>query len=285
MVTLDLAARPASRQDQHSVASLIYFEPYVHRHLDWGTPTDWIESPYCWVIEKNGRINAALACPPDPESIVWIRLFASVNLSDLKEHWNSLWENARRELQAEGIRQALAISTQDWFSPLLCNSGFQLLDRLVMLDRSRQPQPNVRALEAGLTLRPMTEADLPSIAEVDTLAFDPIWHNSIDSLRKAFPQSMFSTVIENESGKLIGYQISTRNAIGAHLARLAVIPSMQGKGLGAALVGGLIDQLERADIRRISVNTQSRNQASLALYHKMGFERTFETYPIYACNL
>ena len=36
-----------------------------------------------------------------------------------------------------------------------------------------------------------------------------------------------------------------------------------------------------AGISRLSVNTQSDNQASLNLYQRMGFLRTGEEYPVY----
>jgi RimJ/RimL family protein N-acetyltransferase len=38
-------------------------------------------------------------------------------------------------------------------------------------------------------------------------------------------------------------------------------------------------------IARLSVNTQSDNQASLSLYQRMGFVRTGEQYPVYTFDI
>ena len=80
---------------------------------------------------------------------------------------------------------------------------------------------------------------------------------------------------------MIGYQLSTGTPIGAHLARLAVRPELQGRGLGAALVSDLIERIQNNGGTRVTVNTQADNMSSLALYHKLGFRRTGEQYPVY----
>jgi len=50
-----------------------------------------------------------------------------------------------------------------------------------------------------------------------------------------------------------------------------VRPELQGRGVGRLLVADLIQQAERHGMYRLTVNTQSDNSASLALYRKIGF--------------
>jgi ribosomal protein S18 acetylase RimI-like enzyme len=126
----------------------------------------------------------------------------------------------------------------------------------------------------------MTEADLRQVAETDNAAFDPLWHNSLDTIRLAFSQSLIATVAENSHG-IFGYQISTGHGQRAHLARLAVRPEVQGRGIGRALLSDLFNRVTQNGISRLSVNTQSDNATSLSLYKKMGFQRTGEEYPVY----
>jgi RimJ/RimL family protein N-acetyltransferase len=45
-------------------------------------------------------------------------------------------------------------------------------------------------------------------------------------------------------------------------------------------VSDLIQSLGARQINKLSVNTQSDNSASLALYKKMGFARTGEYFPV-----
>jgi ribosomal-protein-alanine N-acetyltransferase len=126
----------------------------------------------------------------------------------------------------------------------------------------------------------MTEADLPQITEVDWASFGPLWHNSQETLQRALAQSLFAMVAEDERD-VIGYQMTTGGGVRAHLARLAVHPSVQGRGVGRALLGDLFQRLVQNGYLKLSVNTQSDNQTSLKLYQKMGFVRTGEAYPVY----
>jgi ribosomal protein S18 acetylase RimI-like enzyme len=93
-------------------------------------------------------------------------------------------------------------------------------------------------------------------------------------------QCASATVAEDDSG-LIGYQLSTRNPLGAHLARLGVRPEAQGRGVGAALVSQLLHEFNVEQLGRLSVNTQADNTASLSLYKKIGFVRTGEHFPVF----
>jgi ribosomal protein S18 acetylase RimI-like enzyme len=87
--------------------------------------------------------------------------------------------------------------------------------------------------------------------------------------------------VAEADGQIIGYQLSTRNPLGAHLARLAVRPESQGRGVGRALVADLIQQAERRSMYHLTVNTQNDNLSSLALYKKIGFRETGDCYPVY----
>jgi ribosomal protein S18 acetylase RimI-like enzyme len=48
-----------------------------------------------------------------------------------------------------------------------------------------------------------------------------------------------------------------------------------------ALVRDTLDQFDRRGALRVTVNTQENNEVSLALYDKLGFRKTGETYPVY----
>jgi ribosomal-protein-alanine N-acetyltransferase len=130
----------------------------------------------------------------------------------------------------------------------------------------------------------MQTDDLAAVAELDAFAFTPLWQNSLDALEKALPQATAATVAEDAQG-LVGYQISTANPFGAHLARLAVRPDAQRRGLGSLIVTDLIQRLKNKGIARLTVNTQSDNHASLALYRKMGFVLTGEKFPVYCFSV
>lgn len=279
MVNLEIQVRSALAKDHQQIANLIYYEPYIHRHLDWRTPLDWLGAPEFWVAEFGRLVTAALACPIDPVNIAWIRLFASSGDLTLTDSWSSLWQVAMEELSVKGGVTAAAITTQEWFVPLLQSSGFSITQRIVILEHdgiSSAPFKN----PPGISIRPMTLVDIPAVAVLDAAAFVPLWQNSLDALQRALAQAGWASVAESKDG-IVGYQISTYNPFGGHLARLAVYPGVQQQGIGYALVHDLLQESARRGLRKITVNTQDDNEASLSLYRKIGFHRTKEEYPVY----
>ncbi len=275
--------RPATSSDQQKIADLIFFESHVHRHLDWRTPLDWLGfSPY-WVLEEGRQVTAALACPPDPDSIAWIRLFAHASHLSPYSAWPPLWEAVRHELAERGGATVAAIATQRWFEEVLFDNHFALTRHIVLLQWDGGPRERA-SQEPPVTVREMRSRDLPRVAEVDAAAFEPLWRNSLPALKKAYEQSSYASVAQDDSG-IIGYQISTGGSFGAHLARLAVLPPAQGRGIGAALVEELISHMQRGGGSKVTVNTQDNNTASLALYSRLGFRRTGEEYPVYTLEV
>jgi ribosomal-protein-alanine N-acetyltransferase len=275
----DLQVRPAVLTDQRQIANLIHFSAQVHRHLDWRNPLDWIGSPPFFVLENEGQVTAALGCPPDPPLVAWVRLFVDSGRIPVQDTWQILWEKAKAELVNKGRYSAAAIVLQDWLGDLLQSSGFTFRQAIVMLER-KDNFPITLSLPPDVSMRTMMAFDLPSVADVDASAFELLWQNALPTLERAYPQAVWATVAEMK-GQVIGYQLSTRNSMGIHLARLAVRPDMQGKRLGFALVADLIQKAALRGITHLTVNTQSDNVASLALYQRMGFHETGERYPVY----
>lgn len=276
---LDLRVRPAIQADARQIAALIYTPAHFHRHLDWHAPLDWLGFPPFLVAEQAGRLVAALACPPDPPCVYWLRLFVHSESLPLGVAWQRLWDVAYREVERAGEQNvAAAIALQDWLAEILEVSGFRLRQHIVTL--VCESPFNVGSGPPDDLIRIMTPADLEEVAELDALAFEPLWQNSVDTLQRAWQQAGIATVME-ENGQIIGYQISTRNPYGLHLARLAVRPDKQRQGLGARLVADLLRRALARGVGRLTVNTQDDNLASLRLYQRLGFRLSGERYPVY----
>src|SRR5258706_628251 len=278
MINVSLQVRRAVAADHQQIASLMFHEANMHRHLDWRSPLDWLGSPNYWVVDDGGHIAAAFACPQDPPQIFWIRLFAYLPHLSGPEAWRLLWETARQEIASESRGQVAAIVVKYWFETLLLSNGFEIKQNIILLDLKNE---NFRSfpIPQGIHIRPMLLEDIEIVSKLDFDAFGSFWHNSSDTLLRAHTQAIYATVAENDSG-MIGYQISTGNAFGTHLARLAVRTEAQGKGIGAALVSDLVHKLDPNHFARLSVNTQADNVASLSLYKKVGFTLTGEQFPV-----
>ena len=274
--------RPANLEDHQKLSSLIFFETHLHRHLDWRSPLEWLGDPFFWAVDEGRQISAALACPREVHDIAWVRLFVFAGGWSGENAWNVLWPAAREDIARAGGARVAVIAMQSWFQRILMDSGFKNHQWIVMLEwHGSASQPWTYGSEAeGFRIRKMTEADLPDVQSVDAASFDSLWQNSLETLRRAFSQSLLATVVETETG-IVGYQLSTGGGQRAHLARLAVYPAWQGRGVGRALLMELFSKLVNNGIHKLSVNTQGDNVVSLRLYQRMGFLRTGEQYPVY----
>ena len=279
---INTLVRQADLKDHYQLSNLIFFETRLHRHLDWRSPLEWLGAPFYWALDEGGQITAALACPEEFEGIAWVRLFVYTGRWSAENAWNLLWSTAKREIAEAGGSKVAAIAIQPWFQNILAGSGFENRQQIVLLEW--RYQPSVEHGAGNVHIRRMTEADLPEVEKTDAASFDPLWQNPLETLRRAFAQALYVTVAENEKG-IIGYQLSTGGGQRAHLARLAVHPSVQGKGVGRALLSDLFTYLTYTGIPRLSVNTQSDNRSSLSLYERTGFVRTGEQYPVYTFDI
>ena len=281
MVTAQV--RPADLNDHQRLSNLVFFENRSHRHLDWRSPLEWLGDKYFWAVENGPQITAALACPEETKGIAWVRLFVhSAEYWSPENAWTVLWNSAKEDIARSGGTKVAAIVQHSWFRNVLESAGFENRQNIVMLEWVHQPWDEHEA--DGVRIRKMTEADLPEVVIVDGASFDPLWHNSYETLRRALSRALLATVVEDEQG-VIGYQITTGTNGRAHLARLAVHRSAQGRGVGSAILGDLFTTLRQNGYFKLSVNTQSDNRISLSLYKKMGFLRTGEAYPVYTFNV
>ena len=153
-MTSNYQVRPALANDKHEIANLMFFERHVHRHLDWKHPTDWLGSSFYWILERNARIMAVLACPQDQKEITWLRLFTHVDHFATEEAWHILWENAKIDLQAYGNIKVSAITLQNWMQSLLKQSGFVNDEQILILswEGDEAPKP---VLPGGIIIRSM----------------------------------------------------------------------------------------------------------------------------------
>jgi ribosomal protein S18 acetylase RimI-like enzyme len=251
----------------------------IYHHLDWRSSLEWLGFQPYYLLVRRGDILAALASPVDPEGVAWIRVFGCTIELPPEKMFPILLERCFNDLDVEPRPIIAALGLQEWFKNTLETNHFQLRQSIVVLGWDYRQRP-VRPIPSGLQIRPMIVADLPAVAQVDRIAFKPLWQNSLDALILAFHKaSIASVAILNE--QIVGYQISTSTPINTHLARLAVNPDFQRQNIGFELVRDMLATSVKINSWQVSVNTQNDNDASLALYDSLGFTKTGESFPVY----
>jgi ribosomal-protein-alanine N-acetyltransferase len=273
------SVRAATVADRNAISLLMRYEPYVHSHLDWRPADEWLGAQPYLMLERGHRAIGALAAPPDPPHTAWLRLFAVVADASPAAVWDQLWPPARDELVRRGVRTAAALSAEPWFGPICARAGFRETHGVIVLERPRGPladgpRPSIAPI------REANPGDYETVYTTDLAAFTPPWQMSAAVISQAVALADLITVAEIE-GQIVGYQLSTPSHQGAHLARLAVVPSWQGHGIGRSLVRHLIETYNRRrHVDLLTVNTQDTNAASLAVYEGLGFTRTGVRFPV-----
>jgi ribosomal protein S18 acetylase RimI-like enzyme len=107
------------------------------------------------------------------------------------------------------------------------------------------------------------------LAGLDAAAFPPLWHFGVKDL---FEMLMRCRVqLAWWQGQLAGYAaLCANNRSEGQLARLAVHPSFQGRGIGRALLADAITYAAQ-EFAVLVLNTQVTNTRSQTLYRGFGF--------------
>jgi ribosomal protein S18 acetylase RimI-like enzyme len=272
--------RRADWQDAISIQRLINAHSLVHRYLDWRDPLQWLGPQPYLLLEKYQKLHAVLACPTDPANIAWIRLFACSWEIALDRAWNLLVPAAMQQLSLlEPDPHCYILALEDWIDMLLKQKQYRKHQELIILERNLQPLPG--PLDSPeVIIRTMVDDDLPDVELIDAASFEDLWVYSLPTLQLAFQQSEMAYLAEIQ-GKPVGYLLGTISDRTAHLARIAVLSEYKRQHVASLLIENFFKDLGNRKVQQVTLNTQSNNQASLALYDKMGFQRTGETFAVY----
>lgn len=157
--------------------------------------------------------------------------------------------------------------------------GFEQIDEIIELERT-----SVGGLPSAspVAIRRMLPEDLPAVVAVDEATFPWLWRNSREEFGWYGSQwGVEIYVAADEDSSIVGYAGLTIRGRDGHLDRLAVAPSCQGLGYGAALLRFSVERMVRAGVLRLALSTQANNKVSQQLYRWFGFRPTFRSQKIY----
>jgi ribosomal protein S18 acetylase RimI-like enzyme len=280
----DLTIRSSEPSDQESLNTFFSSQEIYHRHFDWLSAADWLGCEPFYILERDGKIIAAIACPEDPDNIAWIRFYyvsPSYRTSEIFklmiDHIVEFYHKRSRNVTL------VSLSTTHWFTSFLESANFKCRQHVVVLEWLDNYKCQTE-INPDLSLLTVDEDDLPLVENIDRQSFPPLWQVPGESLRGALKLDLYGKLLYHEDD-LVGYQLSNCTTTSIHLSRLAILPKFQQRSFGIVLVKDLIAEARRRNIRFISVNTQEDNLASLALYKKAGFLRTDERYPVFTRDI
>jgi ribosomal-protein-alanine N-acetyltransferase len=273
------------RRNRWAVRDLLARNYYSHTHLDWHDTEQWLDNEAAPIrlAWQHNRLVGALATSVPLNQTCWVRLAAVLDHSDAQPVLDALWNDLRPELHTLGVHQTAWLMIRDWPTEYVSELGFAFTEEVVTLRRVNQNTPPDMK-PADLTIRLSRAEDLPLMAQVDQAAFSPPWQMTLSELRQAERICANCTVALHEQ-QIVGYQLSTLYFDGAHLARLAVAPDMQGKGIGSTLLSDVLRVFARRGVFSMTVNTQSSNEGSQRLYLRYGFRHNGYNLPVWMANM
>lgn len=277
--------RQATSADAGKIQSLMRNGVYIHVHVDWHVPGDWLGRPGFVVYTRRAgrsdeRVAGCLAVGADPLPTAWVRVAAvdSVAAFDLCA---AMWAAVVDELDP-AIEEIAWFVTDNWPLRWLDRLGLEPSSTVLSFrkdDLTISSAPYTAPAE--LDIRPVLVEELPALAQIEAAAFEPRWRHSAQSLYLAWRQSISFDVAVLD-GQPVGFQFSTGGGSGAHLARMTVSPERQGQGIGAALLAWALEGYGRRKLRHVTLNTQADNLASQRLYTRFGFAPTGQKYPVWS---
>jgi ribosomal-protein-alanine N-acetyltransferase len=126
-----------------------------------------------------------------------------------------------------------------------------------------------KVLFFNLRIRLVKSADMDAISELEDASFeDPFPSYFLSQLADANPDTF---LVAEVNGKIVGYAVVDNGIDQQHLVSIAVSAGLRRKGIGQALLDGLIRRLHEGSL---GLEVRRSNKAAIELYHKNGFTDT-----------
>jgi ribosomal protein S18 acetylase RimI-like enzyme len=128
-------------------------------------------------------------------------------------------------------------------------------------------------------LRPATEADFEALFEVHVAALRPYveglwgWDEALqrELLTDRFDPSRDRVIVID--GAVVGHLVVDVHPHEVFLARIALLPDWQGRGIGTRIVGDVVRQAAAAE-KPTRLTVLRTNERARALYERLGFRVT-----------
>lgn len=272
MLGTRLHIAPYERQHRQVLLDLSFSSHWTHKHLDWHSTGQWLdfERGPVFLAWHGAELIGYIGLSRPIAGCSWVRLLGIGDGRMPGRIIADLWRGAQARCPQAGIRSVAILMIANWLPTYIRQLEFDISDEIITMSYIGS-RPATTPTSAA-AVRPAEFGDISRLCEIDSQAFSPHWRMSHSDFRQALRMSA-STAVASLQGKIAGYQFSTRHDEGGHLARLAVDPAYQRRGIASLLMHRLLDEMRRTRVESITVNTQASNRPSQHLYQHFGFFR------------
>ncbi len=241
-----------------------------------------LASGACMVALDGDTVAAFLCASVNSARWAYLRGVAIQNGRRTDEGLHAVLEPAIDRLRRDGATHLAVYGTALWLPPALLHAGFERREWIVSLER--HPRPLADLPPGPACVLPVQPDDLSRLAALDSVIFDPPYQLASGELIELMVTSGHFMLAEgvDEAGQavLLGYACADVLGDTGQIIRLAVHPSAQRQGIGRTLLNHGLAYCHANGARRVTINTQESNKASLRLYEQIGFRRVGGRVPL-----
>jgi len=120
-----------------------------------------------------------------------------------------------------------------------------------------------------ISIIPMTAAHIEAVYEIEHHSFSDPWPPH--ELSAEMKQNHTISIVALHDKNVAGYAMMRHIVDEGHICNIAVHEDYRKKGIGSAIVKGLIAAAVSRKMMGITLEVRIGNRAAMALYHKHGF--------------
>lgn len=122
---------------------------------------------------------------------------------------------------------------------------------------------------AGFRIRPLSDADLPRVMEIENASFSTPWKES--TFRGLLRRTDCDLFVATIDGRVEGYAAAWTVIDQSELGNVAVSPAARGRGLGGALVDAVVERIKDRGSRECFLEVRETNVSAQSVYRERGF--------------
>lgn len=113
---------------------------------------------------------------------------------------------------------------------------------------------------------------IPQFALIERECFSEPWSEKM--LTESYDSGQYVFVSVYDGGTAAGYACGSISFDEGEIQRICVLPGYRRRGYGYRLMNELESAMSVAGCKTVFLEVRSRNEAAIALYEKIGFEKT-----------
>jgi len=120
-----------------------------------------------------------------------------------------------------------------------------------------------------ISFRQATKEDLSDLVQIELACFDDPWNAEMLESELDMPDSFY--YLMEEDGEVAGYYAYMHVLDEVHILNVAVLPVLQGRGLGSRMMEEMLAHLPEGTVA-VTLEVRVGNAVARRLYEKYGFK-------------